>query len=124
MVKIPPPEQLSSVPEIDSGAKAWAGLLADGLGKIRISELAYGNATVTWPGGQPFSTALQVTHGLTKQALLMLVQCSFQGGLTAIPAFAAAPGATAQQMQVQAWTIDAQNPANGSTAQFYWLAAI
>jgi hypothetical protein len=128
-MKIPPPQQISSVPEIDNGAMGWAGLLVDGLGKIRISELNFGIATITWPGGFNFSNVLQVAHGLSRQptasgAVFVTINGLAQPGLNALPIVEAHAGNTAQLIGFQANTSDGQNPPNTATTGFYWLAIL
>jgi hypothetical protein len=128
-MRLPFPNQISSVPEIDQQALAWSQLLVDGLGKLRISELAFGQGIVTWPGASIFSNVLQVTHGLSKQATALgavFTQINDLAipGLNEVPVVGVHAGLSAQQFAVQMSTVDAQQPANTATCTFYWLAIL
>lgn len=123
MVRVPFPNQISSVPEIDREALGWSQVLVDAIGKLRISELAIGLATATWPGGQTFSTALNVTHSLSVPARAVFTQpLAVVPGSNGPAASAIGPNPNPQQFQVQWFTIDGVNPAAATTMAFYWLA--
>ena len=130
MVRVPFPNQISTDEQVNTEALGWAQVLVDNIGKIRISELAFGQGTAVWPGAAAgYAAVLQIAHGLSKPpatygAVFTQVNDLQIPGLTAIPVIGVHVGLTPQQFAVQVETSDGQNPANGSTATFYWLAML
>jgi hypothetical protein len=128
-MRLAPPQQLSSVPEINDGAMGWAGTLVDMLGQIGITQLRIGTASVTFPGGSSISNTLNVPHGIVSQGgnivrpkVVLATQNQSGTAATFCSAIAGAPG-TVGTFQLAAQTIDGSFPAVGTTAGFDWLAA-
>lgn len=124
LVFAPPATQLGAKITTTVAPTAGRGVALDGTGSVPAGALPmrFGVATLTWPGAQAFSTALEVAHNLGRTPTIRMASIDGLGmsGLNAFPTIVAYQGATGNT-GFQAWTIDNQSPANGSTARFYWL---
>lgn len=89
-----------------------------------ISAINVGTGLATWPGGQQFTSTLNVAHGLPiavrPKAVLLTVNQA--GSYVGFPTLAAGIPGTPGTFQVQAWTTDGSSPAVGVTVGFDWLA--
>jgi hypothetical protein len=87
----------------------------------RSIGIRFGSGTFTWPGASAFSNVATVPHGLGRAPGAVFITGSSNAGLNAFPDFSVFSfGATT--FAAQAGTVDAQNPLNTATTNFYWIA--
>lgn len=83
---------------------------------------AGGTGVATFPGGSIASTAVTITHGLGRTPLAVVAGSGGSGSGVNNPPLAVAYNYTATTFDLEMVTIDGQTPANGSVANYSWIA--
>lgn len=82
----------------------------------RSIGIRFGSGTVTFPGGAQTSTVMNVSHGLGKTPVCVLLTSQ-----SATVMFEAVAPLSATQIGVEAATRDLSSPVLGTTRSFYWV---
>lgn len=111
-------------PEPDPGRRQKFDALARailGLGGKSV-ELRFGTGTVTWPGGNPFTSTVTIPHGLGRAAVVALATAALPPGSANATVSVVSKDATNVVWQGCVADTVSGSPAAATTRTFYWIA--